>query len=43
MCIRDSLGPIEGWSREPVPTGTPIAKPTPIFTKVDVEALLAED
>ena len=30
-------------NRVPVPTGTPIAKPTPIFTKVDVEALLAED
>ena len=41
--LSEILGPIEGWSREPVPTGTPIAKPTPIFTKVDVEALLAED
>ena len=41
--LSEILGPIEGWSRVPVPTGTPIAKPTPIFTKVDVEALLAED
>ena len=30
-------------SRVPLPTGTPIAKPTPIFTKVDVDALLADD
>ena len=26
-----------------VPTGTPIAKPTPLFTKVDLETLLGDD
>ena len=40
--LSEILGPIEGWSRVPLPTGTPIAKPTPIFTKVDVDALLAD-
>jgi len=37
------LGPPDGWHRQPVPTGTPIAKPTPLFTKVDLETLLGDD
>jgi len=38
-----ALGEIEGWVRLPVPPGTPIDKPTPLFHKVDVDALLADD
>ena len=36
------LGPNVGWVRRPVPVGTPIAPPTPLFTKVDIDALLGE-
>jgi methionyl-tRNA synthetase len=38
-----ALGEVEGWRRVPVPPGTVIEKPTPIFTKVDLDALLADD
>ena len=41
--LDDVLGPPDGWHRQPVPTGTPIAKPTPLFTKVDLETLLGDD
>lgn len=37
--LDDALGAVEGWQRVPVAPGTPIAKPVPLFTKVDVEAL----
>ncbi len=36
------LGPVSAWSRVAVPAGTPIAAPSPLFVKVDLEALLAE-
>ena len=38
-----ALGEVDGWQRVPVPPGTPIEKPTPIFTKVDLDELLADD
>ncbi len=31
------LGPIEGWYRSPLLPGTPIAKPTPLFAKVEID------
>lgn len=43
MALDEVLGPVTAWERVPVPVGTPIAKPTPLFTKVDVDALLADD
>ncbi len=36
--ISDILGPIEGWQRAPLVVGTPIAKPTPLFAKVELDA-----
>lgn len=33
--LSEVLGPIEGWNRAPLVPGTPIAKPTPLFTKVE--------
>jgi methionyl-tRNA synthetase len=41
--LDDALGEVEGWQRVPVPPGTVIEKPTPIFTKVDLDELLADD
>ena len=41
--LDEVLGPVNGWTRSAVPVGTTIPKPTPLFTKVDVEALLDED
>ena len=41
--LDDILGPVEGWQRVPVAPGTPIAKPTPLFVKVDVDEILGED
>ncbi len=38
-----ALGEPEGWTRVPVPPGTPIAKPTPLFSKVDLAALGLDD
>ncbi|MEZ5243614.1 MAG: methionine--tRNA ligase [Acidimicrobiales bacterium] len=38
-----ALGEVVGWRRVPVPPGTVIEKPTPIFTKVDLDELLADD
>ncbi len=31
------LGPIEGWHRSPLVPGTPIAKPTPLFAKMEID------
>ncbi len=41
--LDDILGPVDGWQRVPVAPGTPIAKPTPLFHKVDLDAILADD
>lgn len=30
------LGTVEGWQREPLEVGRPIAKPTPLFTKIEL-------
>ncbi len=30
------LGPIEGWQRSELVTGTPISKPAPLFAKIDL-------
>ena len=38
--LDEILGPLEGWVRKPVPPGTEIPKPTPLFAKVDVDAIL---
>ncbi len=35
--LSEVLGPIEGWHRAPLVAGTPIAKPTPLFTKVEFD------
>ncbi len=41
--LDDLLGAPDGWRRvEPVP-GTPIPKPTPLFAKVDVDALMEDE
>ncbi|MDW3217706.1 MAG: methionine--tRNA ligase [Acidimicrobiales bacterium] len=40
--LDDALGPVDGWTRVPVAPGTPIAKPVPLFVKVDVDELLAD-
>ena len=43
VALDDELGPVDAWQRrEPVP-GTPIGKPAPLFAKVDMAELLAED
>jgi methionyl-tRNA synthetase len=36
--LDEALGPPPGWTRVPVAPGTPIAQPTPLFTKVDTAA-----
>jgi methionyl-tRNA synthetase len=41
--LDEALGPVNGWRRVPVSPGTPIAKPTPLFVKVDVDEILGED
>ena len=35
--LSEVLGPIEGWHRTPLVPGTPIDKPSPLFTKVEIE------
>ena len=35
--LSEVLGPIEGWHRAPLVSGTPIDKPTPMFSKVEFE------
>ena len=43
VALDDELGLVDVWQRrEPVP-GTPIGKPVPLFAKVDMAELLAED
>lgn len=37
--LAEILGPINGWSRQPVPAGIAIPKPEPLFAKVDIETL----
>ena len=38
--LDEILGPLDGWARQPVPPGTQIAKPTPLFAKLDIDAIL---
>ena len=38
--LDEILGPLDGWVRKPVPPGTEIPKPTPLFAKVDIDAIL---
>ena len=38
--LDEILGPLDGWVRQPVPPGTEIPKPTPLFAKVDIDAIL---
>ncbi len=38
--LEEILGPLDGWVRKPVPPGTEIPKPTPLFAKVDIDAIL---
>jgi len=40
MVLDELLGPVGAWERKPVAAGTPIAKPTPMFVKVDIDSLL---
>ncbi len=40
--LAEALGPVDGWRRSDLAVGRPVEKPTPLFAKVDVEALLAE-
>ena len=37
--LDEVLGPVERWARVEVPEGTPIAKPAPLFAKVDLDLL----
>ena len=37
--LEEVLGPVEGWHRPELSPGRPIDKPTPLFAKVDLEAL----
>ncbi len=37
--LDDLLGPTEGWQRLPLVTGTEIAKPKPLFKKIDLDEL----
>ncbi len=41
--LDEVLGPINGWQRSPLVVGTPINKPTPLFTKIDIAELGADD
>ena len=40
--LDEVLGPLEGWTRKPVRPGTEIPKPTPLFLKVDIDAIQAD-
>ncbi len=35
--LSDLLGPIDSWERQPLTTGAPIPKPTPLFSKIDLD------
>lgn len=37
--LGEVLGPIDGWQRLPLDIGRPIAKPIPLFAKVDLDEL----
>lgn len=39
--LDEILGPLDGWSHRPVPPGTEIPKPTPLFAKVDIDMIQA--
>ncbi|HJP24738.1 MAG TPA: methionine--tRNA ligase [Acidimicrobiales bacterium] len=40
LALEDVFGPVLAWKRvEPAP-GTPVSKPTPLFTKIDLDELL---
>ena len=41
--LAEALGPVDGWQRIAVEAGTLIAKPTPLFTKVDLQEIFAQD
>lgn len=40
--LDEVLGPIDGWSRTPVPQGKVIARPKPLFAKVDIDKVMAQ-
>ncbi len=40
--LDDVLGPASGWQRKEPAPGTPVGKPSPLFTKVDVDALVSD-
>ncbi len=40
--LDEVFGSVDAWERHPVPAGTPIAKPTPLFSKVDIDEILVE-
>ena len=37
--LDDVFGPVERWERPPVPQGTAVPKPEPLFAKVDLNAI----
>ena len=37
--LDDLFGPVDSWARPTVATGTTIAKPTPLFPKIDLDDL----
>lgn len=39
--LSEQLGPIERWERPPLEDGAPLAKPVPLFAKVDMDELAA--
>jgi methionyl-tRNA synthetase len=40
--LNDPFGPVAGWQREELTPGSPIGKPSPLFAKVDLGELLAD-
>ena len=41
--LDEVLGPVDAWLRPELSPGLPIGKPSPLFAKVDVEELFADD
>ena len=41
--LEEVLGPVDAWRRPELSPGMPIGKPPPLFAKVDVEELFADD
>ena len=37
--LDDVFGPVSGWGRPPLPVGSKIPKPAPLFAKVDLDAI----